>query len=152
MESKRFEIMATSTELVLEKEKSAIRIELQYGKAGQPTELVIAEMYNKEGKWSYGHGQVRIPCTTDNATYVLKAVKAMYDSSAKVEKKAETPKTLDVDKLTDEQKALLLEALLKSAKVESKPTASKPTTDSTSELTLENIVNSISKRPIKKTK
>ena len=156
MESKRFEIMAVNTEHVIEDGKSAIRIELQYGKAGQPTELVIAEMYSKDGKWAYGHGQVRVPCTADIATYVLKSTKAMYDSSLKVEKKVEAPKTLDIssldlNSLTDEQRANLVAAILGSSKTEAKaPVKTAKATESTAELTLENIVNSISKRPISK--
>ena len=39
--SKRFEIVASTKELVLEVNKTAVRIELQYGKDGAPTEIVI---------------------------------------------------------------------------------------------------------------
>lgn len=144
MESKRFEIVASTAELITEPEKNAVRIELQYGKAGKPTELVFAELYNKEGKWNYTRSQVRIECTAENANYILKAVKALYDSSAKVEKKAEEPKAgLDVSKMSDAQKAELLAQLLGQAQIASKATAPKATTPTTKapteELKLENI-------------
>lgn len=150
MESKRFETVASTTELVLEKEKSAIRIELQYGKAGKATELVIAELYWKENKWNYTRSQVRIDCTKENAEHVLKAVKAMYDSSLKVEKKP-AKDGLDLDSMSDAEKAVLLAALLKMSS-ESKDTAKAPakSKDSAEELTLEDVLTKLNKRTVKK--
>ncbi len=156
MESKRFEIVASTKELISADGKNAIRIELQYGKEGAPTEIVIAELYQKDGAWSYTRSQVRIECTASNAKHVLESVKAMYDSSAKVEKKA----TAKVDKLTaaletmsDEDKNKLLAVLLGKAKEEPKSKVSsteKKTTESSEELVL-NFLTKIDKKPISKT-
>ena len=155
MESKRFEIVASTKELVPLDGKNAIRIELQYGKDGEPTELVIAELYSKDGKWSYTRSQVRIDCTKANIQHVLTCTKEMYESSLKVEKKA----TAKTDKLasaigtmSDEDKAALLKILLGDAKTESTSKASKPATKTTesSELTLENFVLGINKKSTKK--
>jgi stress response protein SCP2 len=49
--SKRFDVVASNKELVVTSEKSAVRVELQHGKDGEPTELVIAELYWKDGTW-----------------------------------------------------------------------------------------------------
>lgn len=115
--SKRFEAIAQAKELVIVPEKSAVRVELQYGKEGEPTELVIAEMYWHEGAWKYTRSQVRMTCTKDNVQYVLEACKAMYASAAKVDKKPKASKIeTAIDSMTDEEKAALLEMLLGKAK------------------------------------
>ena len=122
--SKRFEIVASTKELVLEANKTAVRIELQYGKDGAPTEIVIAELYQKDGAWAYTRSQVRIPCTKENASHVLTSVKAVYESSTKVEKKAKASKLEDaIDSMTDDEKAALLEMLVGKAKAEPKAKA-----------------------------
>ena len=117
--STRFEIVATSHELVIVDGKTAIRVELQYGKAGEPTELVIAELYVKDGAWAYTRSQVRIPCTTANAKHVLDAVKTMHDASKKVTK-TETTSTTTIEKaiakMSDAEKSALLAALVKTEK------------------------------------
>ena len=125
MASKRFEIMASGTELVTVAEKTAIRIELQYGKNGDVTEIVIAELYRKDDEWAYTRSQVRIPCTTANAKYLLETTKAMYDSSTKVVKKETSKVETAVDKMSDTQKAELLAALLASEKPAAKAKAKK---------------------------
>lgn len=151
MESKRFEIVASTKELVTADGKNAIRVELQYGKEGQPTELVIAELYNKEGKWAYTRSQVRIDCTHANVSHVLTAAKEMFETSKKVEKKASAKKTditSAIAAMTDEERAALLKALVDGAKPAAKAPAKAAATDS--ELALENILTSLNKRQIKK--
>jgi len=159
MESKRFEVIASTKELTSADGKNAVRIELQYGKDGAPTELVIAELYQKDGKWAYTRSQVRIECTAPNVQHVLTCSKEMYESSKKVEKKASTK----VDKLTsaietmsDDEKNKLLALLIGKAKEESTPTVSKTekkapkeATDD-GELVLSNFLAKIDKKPIKK--
>lgn len=155
MESKRFEIVASTKELVTADGKNAIRIELQYGKDGQPTEIVIAELYQKDGAWSYTRSQVRIDCTKDNAQHMLTSIKSMYESSLKVEKKATVKVdklTSEIDKMSDEDKNKLLALLIGKAK-ESTPekvskTEKKPVDDS--ELVLASFLTKIDKKPIKK--
>lgn len=115
---KRFEIVAAAKELVLS-EKAAIRIELQYGQAGKPGELVIADMYIKDGKWSYTRSQVRLECTEANAKYIIDAIGSMYKASTKLVK-AETSKASDisaiVSKMSEAERQALLEALAPKAK------------------------------------
>lgn len=131
--SKRFEIVASTKELVLEANKTAVRIELQYGKDGAPTEIVIAELYQKDGAWAYTRSQVRIPCTKENASHVLTSVKAVYESSTKVEKKAAKASKIEdaIDSMTDDEKAALLEMLIGKAKAEPKAKAEDLTLDAT---------------------
>lgn len=159
MENKRFEILATTKEIITEPNKSAIRVELQYGKDGKPTELVFAELYNKEGAWAYTRSQVRIECTKENAEHVMKATKALYESSTKVEKKA-SPKaskdlTTAIETMTDDEKSALVALLLgktEKPKTEtSKATTAKTTPPAikTDELVLENFVQTVKNRKIK---
>jgi len=46
--TERFKVITSSDVLVVEAGKSAVKVELQFGKDNQPTELVIAEMYWKD--------------------------------------------------------------------------------------------------------
>ena len=156
MENKRFEIVASTKEIITEPNKNAIRVELQYGKDGKPTEIVFAELYNKEGAWAYTRSQVRIDCTKENATYLISAVKSLYESSTKVEKKAspKASKALSsaIETMTAEEKAELVKLLLGTdkPKTETPKAPTKAETPKTSdELVLESFL--INKRPVKKT-
>lgn len=105
-------------------EKSAIIIELQEGKEDSLPEIVIAEMYKtKENEWAYCKGGVRFETTVDNANYILKGVKTMFEASKEVvkTKKEKAPKVdakKAVEMMSDEEKAELLKMLLGSAKAE----------------------------------
>lgn len=143
-------------------EKSAITIELQEGKEDSLPEIVIAEMYkNKEDEWAYCKGGIRFETTVDNANYILKGVKAMFEASKEVvkTKKEKAPKVdakKAIEMMTEEEKAELLKALLgtaKEEKAESKPETSKGKAskkDDTDELVLEYKIASPSKKNGKK--
>lgn len=137
--SKRFNIIASSPVLVIVPGKTAIKVELHYGKDGEPTEIVIAEMYTKDGEWAYTRSQVRVNATLENTKFLLENVKSMFESSKDVKKE---PKTTKVEKaissMTQDEKAALMELLLK----DEKPKAAKKTKKE-DELELEDIITSI---------
>ena len=115
--NERFKVMQASEVLVLEAGKSAVKVELQFGKEGKLPELVIAEMYNKEGEWAYTRSQVRLEASKENAKFLIDGLNESYKAASKI-KKDTTSKASEVtiSKLTDEQKAELLKALLEESK------------------------------------
>ena len=150
MESKRFETVASTPEIILVPEKSALRIELQYGKQNAAPELVLAEMYFAAGTWKYTRSQIRLEVSKENVKSLLENVKAMYESSTKVVKEVKAEKTTDViaalSKMTDAEKAAILSALASSAKSPETPkTTSKPK-ESDLDLTLASILTKSVKR------
>ena len=135
--------------------KSSIIIELQEGKEDALPEIVIAEMYkNKEDDWAYCKGGIRFETTVDNANYILKGVKAMFEASKEVvkTKKEKAPKVdakKAVEMMSDEEKAELLKMLLGSAKTaDVKPETKKATVkkDDTDELVLEYKIGNVAKK------
>lgn len=114
--SERFKVVVSSDVLVLEAEKSAVKVELQYGKDGKLPEIVIAEMYNKDGEWAYTRSQVRMEASKDNAKFLIDGINAAYKEAGKVKKDVKAAEEVVISKLSDSEKAALLEALLKEAK------------------------------------
>jgi hypothetical protein len=157
----RFTKVAKCTMLELST-KSSIIIELQEGKEDGLPEIVIAEMYrNKEDEWAYCKGGIRFETTTDNANYVIKGIKAMFEASKEVvkTKKEKAPKVdakKAVEMMTEEEKAELLKMLLGTAKTETpevKPEASKGKAskkDDADELVLEYKIGNTTKKAGKK--
>ena len=115
--NERFKVMQASEVLVIEPGKSAVKVELQFGKEGKLPELVIAEMYNKEGEWAYTRSQVRLEASKENTKFLIDGLNESYKAASKI-KKDTTSKASEVtiSKLTDEQKAELLKALLEESK------------------------------------
>ena len=114
--SNRFKVVAASEVVVLEAGKAALKVELQFGKDNQPPELVIAELYDKDGEWAYTRSQVRVPATKELAKYLIDGINAAYKEAGKVKKEAKVSDEVIISKLSDAEKAALLEALLKEAK------------------------------------
>lgn len=112
----RFKVVSSSEVVVLESNKSAVKVELQYGKDSQPPELVIAELYDKDGEWAYTRSQVRVPATKELAKYLIDGINSAYKESLKVKKDVKASEEVVISKLSDAEKASLLEALLKEAK------------------------------------
>ena len=111
----RFKVVQSSDVVVLEAGKAALKVELQFGKDNQPSEIVIAELYNKDGEWAYTRSQVRVPATKELAKYLIDGVNAAYKESLKVKKDVvETASAVDVSRLSEEE-AKALELLLKKA-------------------------------------
>ena len=126
--AKRFDVVASNNELVVTEDKTAIRIELQYGKDGEPTELVIAELYRKDDTWAYTRSQVRVNCTTDNCKYLLESIKSMHEASKKVVKTEKTSKVEKaIDTMTVEERLALIKALTESVKAEPTKKSTKKT-------------------------
>lgn len=115
--TERFKVVTSSEILVLEANKSAVKVELQFGKDNQPTELVIAELYDKEGDWAYTRSQVRLPATKENANFLIKGIQDAFKASAKVEKAtASEVKSFNVNDLSPDEANELLKVLLEKAK------------------------------------
>ena len=111
----RFKVVSSSEVVVLEVGKAALKVELQYGKDSQPPELVIAELYDKDGEWAYTRSQVRVPATKELAKYLIDGINSAYKESLKVKKDVvETASAVDVSRLSEEE-AKALELLLKKA-------------------------------------
>lgn len=112
----RFKVVSSSELVVLEVGKSALKVELQFGKDNQPPELVVAEMYWKDStEWAYTRSQVRVPATKELAKYLIDGINAAYKESLKVKKDVvETASAVDVSRLSEEE-AKALELLLKKA-------------------------------------
>ena len=144
MESKRFETVASTPEIIITPEKSALRVELQYGKQNAAPELVLAEMYFAAGTWKYTRSQIRLEVSKENVKALLENVKAMYESSTKVVKETKAEKTTDVlaalAKMSDSEKAAILAALASSAKAPETPKTTAKTKESDLDLTLASIL------------
>ena len=115
--TERFKVITSSDVLVLESNKSAVKVELQYGKDNQPTELVIAELYWKEGDWAYTRSQVRLSATKENANFLIKGIQDAFKASSKVEKSTSGEvKSFNVNDLSPDEANELLKVLLEKAK------------------------------------
>lgn len=123
--TERFKVVASSEILVVEAGKSAVKVELQFGKEGKLPELVIAEMYNKDGEWCYTRSQVRMEASKENAKFLIDGINTVYKEASKVKKDAPKDGAVTISKLTDAEKAALLAELLKEAKLESVLTSKK---------------------------
>lgn len=119
MANERFSKLGNTEVLVIEKDKTAVIIELQQGKAdSEHFELVLQEMYYKDDNWAYCRGGVRVPCNVDGANFIIKGVKAMFEIGKTKTKDVKPVKTskIDVksslDTFTADEKAELLKLLL----------------------------------------
>ena len=110
--TERFKVVTSSEILVTEVNKSAVKVELQYGRDGKLPEIVIAEMYNKEGEWCYTRSQVRLESSKDNAKFLIDGINSAYKESSKVKKDAPKNSDVTISTMTTEQKAELLKMLL----------------------------------------
>ena len=115
--NERFKVITSSEILVTEANKSAVKVELQFGKDGKLPEIVIAEMYWKDStEWAYTRSQVRLEASKDNAKFLIDGINAAYKEAGKVKKEAKVSDEVIISKLSDSEKAALLEALLKEAR------------------------------------
>lgn len=122
MAKNRLEILAKTETFVVTPEKSAFRLELQYGLDGQPTELVIVGLYWKNGAWAYASNQFRVHCTFNVIKAINDGMKLVYEKSKTIEKKSKNGPVEDILKgMTDEQKAALIAQLLGDSKAPKAP-------------------------------
>ena len=116
--TERFKVITSSDVMVIESNKAALKVELQYGKDNQPTELVIAEMYWKDStEWAYTKSQVRLSATKENANFLIKGIQDAFKASSKVEKSTSGEvKSFNVNDLSPNEANELLKVLLEKAK------------------------------------
>ena len=159
MASKKLDVVDSTKLLVVKPESKAIQIELQYGDEKQAEfDLVIAEQYWKDGNWKYSHGQVRIPCTVENAQHILTCVQEMYKKSKTLKKDVKVKETAPVEltpeavlkAMSPEQIATMLAMAAEMAKATPKTTSKASKAAEPAELTFESTL--INKRPVKKTR
>lgn len=153
MAKNRLEILAKTDIIVTAPEKSAFRIELQYGLDGQPTEIVVAGMYWTDGTWQYSKNQFRTICTLETARALMDGVKAAFDHSKKVDKKPKASPVENVlEKMTDDEKAALIAKLMADMKKhEDAKTAGAKTAADVQELVLASAISAPRRgRPAKK--
>lgn len=160
----RFTKLSKTTAIEIEKEKSAFIVELQEGNT--VPEIVINEMYYKDGEYKYCRGGVRIPYNADIIKTFMKDFNEVYALAKTIKPKASEVKTtkitdIDLSSLTPEQIAMLIAKLTATTekKPEPKPVekpkepAKSDKTASDLELVLESLLlNSTKQKATKKSK